>query len=196
MSGKLDDPLWSRAATTAAFVEPGDGSAARGHEVAAYAKLGRDDREALHRRRRARPLAVLALHARRSGPARLGVLRARPGHAPARLSRDNRDYHEMQFDVTARSSTRTGTTTTPPSRAHRPPPRRSSVTRSGSCKAERAEYLSDGHFYSVEIAIPWARPAGLNWQFRPEPGDVCACTSTAPAMASGSRSRGRRSAGR
>src|ERR1041385_7292079 len=45
LDGKLDDAAWADAATTAPFVEPGKGGEARGSDVAAFAKLGWDDRK-------------------------------------------------------------------------------------------------------------------------------------------------------
>jgi Carbohydrate family 9 binding domain-like len=170
LDGKLDDAVWAHAATTAAFVQPGDGSAAPRHDVAAFAKLGWD-REKLY-------VGVLIFDRSPFSPftredvdphdweksSALEIM-AQPG-TPS----DNRDYYEMQFDVhgaifdTHWDDYNTPITTTDGQKVFGHP--------EWSCKAERAVYVEPDHFYSMEIAIPWNAFVPGRFAIPPRAGDT------------------------
>lgn len=170
MDGKLDDAVWSHAATTSAFVEPGNGQAAPGSEVAAFAKLGWDDKN----------LYVGAVVLDRSPFSPFTRDEADP-HDWEKSSAvelmiqpgdhgDNKDYYEIQVDVHgAVFDTHWDDYNTP-------------ITNSGaekifghqewSCHAERAIFVQDSRFYSMEIAIPWSAFVQGRTPVPPKAGDV------------------------
>ncbi len=170
IDGKLDDAAWSQAISTSAFVEPGDGAEARTHEVAAFAKLGWDDQKlyvgaVIFDRAPFSPFTSgdVDPHCWEKSSALEVMLQ--PGDPG-----DNRDYYEMQFDVHgAAFDTHWDDYNTP-------------ITTGGagkvfghqewSSKAERAAWVSDGRFYSVEVAIPWSAFAPGRTAIPPKAGDV------------------------
>jgi hypothetical protein len=170
IDGKLDDAAWAAAAATNAFVQPGDGAEAREHEVAAFAKLGWDDQKlyigaVVFDRAPFSPFTrddVDPHDWEKSSALEVMLQPGDPG--------DNRDYYEMQFDVHGAVfdthwddyNVPKGTAAGQPTFGHQ----------EWSCKAERAVYLADGRFYSVEIAIPWAALVPGRTATPPKPGDV------------------------
>jgi hypothetical protein len=170
LDGKLDDAVWSHAATTSAFVEPGSGAAAPGHDVAAFARLGWDEKNlyvgaVVFDRSPFSPFHrddVDPHDWEKSSAIELMVQPGDPG--------DNRDYYEIQIDVHgAVFDTHWDDYNKP-------------ITNAGaekvfghpawSCKAERAVHLADSRFYSLEIAIPWSAFLPGRSALPPKPGDV------------------------
>ena len=165
LDGKLDDAVWANAATTSAFVEPGNGAEAPKSEVAAFAKLGWDDKN----------LYVGAVifdgspvspfnrddvdphDWEKSSALELMVQPGDPGN--------NTNYYEIQVDVHgAVFDTRWDDYNTPQTNG---PSGHVFGHQDWSCKAERAIYTSDGRFYSMEIALPFTA-----FGAPPKPGDV------------------------
>jgi len=170
LDGKLDDAVWAHAATTSAFVEPGNGNAAPGHEVAAFAKLGWDEKSlyvgaVVFDRSPFSPFTrddVDPHDWEKSSALELMIQPGDPG--------DNRDYYEIQVDVHGAIFDSHWDDYNKP------------ITNEGaekifghmnwSCHAERAIYLSDNRFYSEEIAIPWSAFVPGRSALPPKPGDV------------------------
>lgn len=170
MDGKLDDAIWSRAATTAAFVQPGDGAAAPGHEVAAFAKLGWDDKNlyigaVIDDRAPFSPFNKDDVDPHDWEKSSALEVMLQPGDP-----HDNRDYYEMQFDVHgAVFDTHWDDYNTPITNQNA---EKIFGHQEWSCKAERATFLSDGHFYSMELALPWSAFVPGRTAIPPKPGDV------------------------
>jgi hypothetical protein len=170
LDGKLDDAVWSHAATTAPFVEPGNGNDAPGHEVAGFAKLGWDQKNlyvgaVVFDRSPFSPFHrddVDPHDWERSSALELMIQPGDPG--------DNRDYYEIQVDVQGAVFDSHWDDYNKP------------ITNEGAEKifghmswsshAERAAYVSDGRFYSLEIAIPWSAFVPGRSALPPKPGDV------------------------
>ncbi len=154
IDGKLDDAAWSQAVSTSAFVQPGDGTEARGHEVAAFAKLGWDDQKlyvgvVIFDRSPFSPFNRDDVDPHVWEKSSALELMLQPGDPG-----DNRDYYEMQFDVH-------GAIFDTHWDDYNLPIKNVSAEKifghqDWSCAAERAVYVADDRFYSVEIAIPWS----------------------------------------
>ena len=83
---------------------------------------------------------------------------------------DNRDYYEMQFDVHgAVFDTHWDDYNVPITNAGS---QKTFGHQEWSCKAERAVYVSDGHFYSMELALPWTAFQKGRTAIPPKPGDT------------------------
>jgi hypothetical protein len=170
LDGKLDDDVWSQAASTSAFVQPNDGAAAPKHEVAAFAKLGWDDKN----------LYVGAVIFDRSpfSPFNRDDIDPHDWEKSSALEvmlqpgdpGDNRDYYEMQFDVHgATFDTHWDDYNTP-------------ITNAGAekifghqgwaCNAERAVFMQDDRFYALEIALPWSAISPGRTPTPPRAGDT------------------------
>jgi Carbohydrate family 9 binding domain-like len=165
LDGKLDDVAWTDAATTAPFVEPGKGGEARGSDVAAFAKLGWDDRSfyvgaVIFDSSPVSPFGrddVDPHDWEKSSALELMVQPGDPGN--------NTNYYEIQIDVHgATFDTKWDDYNTPRTNG---PAGKIFGHQDWSSKAERAIYVSDGRFYALEIAIPWAA-----FGAPPKPGDV------------------------
>ena len=162
LDGKLDDAVWASAATTAAFVQPGDGSDAPGHEVAAFAKLGWDDQKlyvgaVVFDQAPTSPFSLDDVDPHdweKSSAVELMVQPNDPGN--------NTNYYEIQIDIHgATFDTHWDDYNTP-------------ITGGGtgkiyghqdwSCHAERATYIEHGRFYSIEIAVPFSAYSFKNGQ--------------------------------
>ena len=170
LDGKLDDAVWGQASPTAPFVQPGDGAEARSHEVAAWAKLGYDDQKlyvgaVIFDRAPFSPFSREDVDPHDWEKSSALELMIQPGDWP-----DNRDYYEIQVDVHgAVFDTHWDDYNVP-------------ITGSAaakvfghqdwSCAAERAVYVSDDRFYSLEIAIPWSAFVRGRAAIPPKPGDV------------------------
>ena len=166
LDGKLDDAVWANAATTAPFVQPGDGSDAPGHEVAAFAKLGWDDQKLY--------IGAVVFDQSPTSPFNRDdddphdwekssalELMVQPGDPG-----NNTNYYEIQIDIHgATFDTRWDDYNTPI--ANGGPQGKVFGHQDWSCHAERAIHIVDGRFYSMEIAIPFSAfgPA-------PKPGDT------------------------
>jgi len=183
MDGKLDDAVWSHAATTSAFVEPGNGEPAPGSEVAAFAKLGWDDKNLY--------VGAVVLDRSPFSPftrdendphdwekSSAMELMIQPGDHG-----DNKDYYEIQVDVHgAVFDTHWDDYNTPITNQNAD---KIFGHQEWSCHAERAIFVQDSRFYSMEIAIPWgafassaravppsADPATGRTPIPPKAGDV------------------------
>ncbi len=170
MDGKLDDAVWSQAASTSAFVQPGDGASAPGHDVAAFAKLGWDDQNlyvgaVIFDRAPFSPFNrddVDPHDWEKSSALEVMLQPGDPG--------DNRDYYEMQFDIHgAIFDTHWEDYNVPILNTGR---EKTFGHQDWSCKAERAVFIADDRFYSIEIAIPWKAFLPARTAIPPKPGDV------------------------
>jgi hypothetical protein len=168
--GKLDDAEWASADPTAPFVEPGNGNDAPNHDVAAFAKLGWDDQflyvgAVIDDRAPTSPFARDDVDPHvweKSSALELMIQPGDPG--------DNRDYYEIQVDVHGAVFDSHWDDYNVP------------ITGAGankifghqdwSCKAERAIFVEDNRFYSLEIKIPWSAFARGRTPIPPKPGDV------------------------
>ena len=179
MDGKLDDAVWSHAATTSAFVEPGNGEAAPSSEVAAFAKLGWDDKNLY--------IGAVVLDRSPFSPftrdetdphdwekSSAMELMIQPGDwasSPrAGTPGDNKDYYEIQVDVHgAVFDTHWDDYNTPITNQNAD---KIFGHQEWSCHAERAIFVQDSRFYSMEIAIPWSAFVQGRAPIPPKPGDV------------------------
>ena len=170
MDGKLDDPIWAKAAMTGAFVQPGDGSAAPGHEVAAFARFGWDEQHlyigaVVHDRSPFSPFTRDEVDPHDWEKSSAVEVMLQPGDPG-----DNRDYYEMQFDVHG------AIFDTHWDDYNIPITNQSAEKIFGhqewSCKAERAVYIADDRFYSMEISIPWTALLPARTPIPPQPGAV------------------------
>jgi hypothetical protein len=153
LDGKLDDPAWADAATTAPFVQPANGAEAHGGDVAAFAKLGWDDRSFYVGAVIFDPSPVSPFGRddvdphdwEKSSALELMVQPGDPGN--------NTNYYEIQIDVHgATFDTRWDDYNTPRTTG---PGGKIFGHQEWSSKAERAIFVGDG-FYALEIAIPWS----------------------------------------
>jgi hypothetical protein len=170
LDGKLDDDAWSTAAVLGPLVEPGDGRAAESHPIASWARLGWDDSH-LHIGVVVRDRAPKSpFHRDDVDPhvwgAASGVeLMLQPGDPG-----DNRDYYELQVDVAgAVFDSHFDDYNAPITGAG---PARVFGHQDWSSKVERAIYVDEGHFYSIEIALPWSSLAPGRSAIPPRAGDV------------------------
>lgn len=170
LDGKLDDAVWANAATTSAFVDPASGSDVGNHEVAAFAKLGWDDQKlyvgaVVFDRSPVSPFNRDDIDPHdweKSSALELMVQPGDPG--------DNRDYYEIQVDVHgATFDTHWDDYNTPIANGSAG---KVFGHQEWSSQAERAIYTSEGHFYSLEIAIPWSAFIANRSALPPKPGDV------------------------
>ncbi len=176
LDGKLDDAVWSSAKPTAPFVQPGDGAEAKNHEVAAWAKLGYDDQKlyvgaVIFDRAPVSPFNRDDVDPHDWEKSSALELMIQPGDPT-----DNRDYYEIQVDVHgAVFDTHWDDYNVPQSGGQGA--QHVFGHQDWSCAAERAVYVSDDRFYSLEVAIPWSafvsagRAAGRA-SVPPKPGDV------------------------
>ena len=165
LDGKLDDAIWSNAATTAPFVQAGDGSDAPGHEVAAFAKLGWDDQKlyigaVVFDQSPTSPFNrddVDPHDWEKSSALELMVQPGDPGN--------NTNYYEIQIDIHgATFDTRWDDYNTPITNGAQG---KVFGHQDWSCHPERAIHVVDGRFYSMEIAIPFSA-----FGPPPKPGDT------------------------
>lgn len=172
IDGKLDDAVWSNAATTSAFVEPTDGADAPGHDVAAFAKLGWDDHDlyigaVVFDRAPLSPFNREDVDPHDWEKSSALEVMLQPGDP-----HDNRDYYEMQFDVHgAIFDTHWDDYNTPITNAGG---NKTFGHQDWSCKAERGVFIADDRFYSIELAIPWSAlvTTSARTPIPPKVGDV------------------------
>jgi hypothetical protein len=171
LDGKLDDPAWTAAAAAGPLVDPGVGrDAAPDHPTWAWARLGWDDR-ALYVAFLVRDRAPTSPFQRDDRDphvwgASSGVeLMLQPGDPG-----DNRDYYELQVDVHGAvfdshfddyNQPITGTGAA-----------RTFGHQEWSSAVERAVYVHDRGFWSVELALPWTSFAPARVAIPPRAGDV------------------------
>ena len=165
LDGKLDDAVWSSATTTAPFVQPGDGTDAPGHEVAAFAKLGWDDQKLYIGAVVFDPSPTSPFNRddvdphdwEKSSALELMVQPGDPGN--------NTNYYEIQIDIHgATFDTRWDDYNTPITSGAEG---KVFGHQDWSCHAERGIHVVDGRFYSMEIAIPFSAFGPT-----PKPGDT------------------------
>ncbi len=168
--GKLDDPEWTTAAATSAFVEPGSGAEAPGHEVAAFAKLAWDEQNfyigaVIYDRSPVSTFAATDIDPHVWEKSSAIELMIQPGDFG-----DNKDYYEIQVDAHgAVFDSHWDDYNTPIT---------GSVTskifghQDWSCKQEHAIYTQADRFYSLEIAIPWSAFVAGRTSLPPKSGDV------------------------
>jgi hypothetical protein len=170
LDGKLDDAAWAQAALLGPFVDPRDGRPSPASPVAAFARLGWDDK-ALYLGVVVHDVAPVSKFGRDDVDphvwgASSGIeLMLQPGDPG-----DNKDYYELQVDVNGAvfdshfddyNAPITGTG-----------PAKVFGHQDWSSKAERAIYVHRKSFWSVEVALPWSSIAGARVAVPPKPGDV------------------------
>jgi hypothetical protein len=171
LDGKLDDAAWAQAVALGPFADCGDGHAVSRSPVAAFARVGWDER-ALY-------AGVVVRDDKPSSPfgrddvdphvwgASSGIeLMLQPGDPG-----DNRDYYELQIDVNGAvfdshfedyNQPITGTTRETRVFGHQ----------DWSSHVERAITVDKGRFYAIEFALPWTSIASARVAVPPKPGDV------------------------
>lgn len=171
IDGKLDEPVWQGAKATARFVNPGNGQTPGSHPVAAFARLGWDEKNLY--------LGVVVDDDAPAAPfgrddvdphlwemSSAVELMLQPGDPG-----DNREYYEMQFDTMgAMFDTKWDDYNQPISGSD--PATKKFGHMEWSCKAERAAFVQRGKLYSIEVAIPWSSFTSSRVAVPPKPGDV------------------------
>ena len=170
LDGKLDDEAWTSAALLGPLVEPGAGSAALKSPVAAIARMTWDDKNlylgvVVHDVAPTSPFARTDVDPHVWGAASGIELMLQPGDPG-----DNKDYYELQVDVNGAvfdshfddyNSPITGTGAD-----------KKFGHMEWSSGVARAVFQAIGHFYSVELALPWSSIANARTSVPPKPGDV------------------------
>lgn len=170
LDGKADEAEWSGAAVLGPFVDTGDGRVLLKHPVAGFARAGWDDQNlylafVVEDRDPTTPFARDTTDPHIFAKASGIELMLQPGD----LS-DNRDYYELQVDPSgALFDTRWDDYMKP-------------VTKTGDTKIfghldwqsglQRAVFVQKGTFWSVEVALPWAKLAPTRVAAPPVRGDV------------------------
>jgi hypothetical protein len=171
LDGKLDDAAWAHATSLGPFGDCGDGHAISRGPVAAFARVGWDER-ALY-------VGVVVRDDKPASPflrddvdphvwgASSGIeLMLQPGDPG-----DNRDYYELQIDVNGAvfdshfddyNQPITGTTKETRVFGHQ----------DWASHVERAITVDAGHFYAIEFALPFSALAPARVSIPPRPGDV------------------------
>jgi hypothetical protein len=170
LDGKLDDAVWAQAATLGPFVDPRNGRTVEKSPVAAFARMGWDDRNlylgvVVHDGKPTSPFKRDDVDPHVWGSSSGIEMILQPGDPG-----DNRDYYELQVDVN-------GAVFDSHFDDYNAP-----ISGSGSAKvfghqdwssgAERAIYVHKGSFWSVEVALPWSSISGARVAVPPKPGDV------------------------
>jgi hypothetical protein len=169
--GKLDDPCWQSTGALGPLVDPGGGGEARAdHPVAAFARFAYDDTKlylafVVRDRDPATPFGRDDIDPHVWGKSSAVEVMLQPGDFA-----DNRDYYEFQVDTAGAifdshfddyNAPITGTG-----------PAKVFGHQDWSAHAERASFVSKGHFYSIEVAIPWSAYAPGRTPIPPHAGDV------------------------
>jgi hypothetical protein len=168
LDGQLDD--WSGAATLGPFVDTGNGHPEVKHPIATFARAGWDDQNlylafVVRDRSPSSPFGRDDVDPHVWGKSSGVEIMLQPGD-----SHDNRDYYEIQVDVGGAVFDSHWDDYMSP------------VTGSGpdkifghmdwSSHVQRATTVRSGHFWSVEIALPWSSLATGRVAIPPKPGDV------------------------
>ena len=170
IDGKLDEIAWQGAAVLGPLGDPSTGAEADRHPVAAFAKIGWDER-ALY-------LGIVVRDRSPSSPFRGNdldphlwskssaiELMLQPGDPG-----DNRDYYELQVDVQgAVWDTRFDDYNQPITGAGA---QRLFGHQEWSSQVERAVFVDKDHFYAVELSLPWATLTSARVAVPPRKGDV------------------------
>ncbi len=170
LDGKLDDPAWAGASVLGPLVDPGTGAAATSHPVAAWARIGWDDQHlfvgvVVRDRAPKSSFARDAIDPHVWGSSSGIELVMQPGDPG-----DNRDYYELQVDVA-------GAVFDSHFDDYNAPATAAGAARvfghqEWSSGVERASYLKNGSFYTVELAVPWSAFAPARVPIPPHAGDV------------------------
>lgn len=170
LDGKLDDPAWASAAVLGPLGDAGSGAEVDKHPVAAWARMGWDD-EKIYLGVVVRDRAPRSpFHREDFDPhvwgASSGIeMILQPGDPG-----DNRDYYELQVDVAgAVFDSHFDDYNLPVSGAGR---ERLFGHQDWSSRVERGIFVDEGHFYSIELAVPWSAFAPGRVPIPPRAGDV------------------------
>src|SRR6185436_9228402 len=168
LDGRLDE--WDGAATLGPFVDTGSGKVEEKHPVATFARAAYDDQN-LYFAFVVRDKAPSSPFGRDDADPHVwgkssGVeIMLQPGDP-----RDNRDYYEIQVDVGgAVFDSHWDDYMTPLSGSG---PDKIFGHMDWSSRVQRASYVMSGHFWAVEIALPWSSLAPGRSAIPPRPGDV------------------------
>jgi hypothetical protein len=170
MDGKLDEAAWSNATALGPFVQPGNGAESNGSPADGFARVAWDDTKLYFGFvvRDRSPFSPFTQEDKdphiweKSSAIEIMLQPGDPG--------DNRDYYEIQVDVHgAVFDTHWDDYNTP-------------ITGSGDSKSfghmdwsgqiERAIYVANDAYYSVEMAIPWSALVKGRTAIPPKAGDV------------------------
>ena len=170
LDGKLDDAAWAKAATLGPLVDPLRGGAIKSSPVAAFARIGFTD-DALwlgvvvHDKSPVAPFGRDDVDPHVWGKSSGIEMMLQPGDPG-----DNKDYYELQVDVGG------AVFDSHFDDYNRP------ITGEGAARVfghqdwasgvERAIHVERGHFYSVEVKLPWKSIVGARVAVPPKPGDV------------------------
>lgn len=173
LDGKLDEPMWQTAIALGPFVGPGNGEAAHPKSpVAGFAKLAWDD-EKLY-------LGAVVSDRAPTSPFQQGdvdphiwekssaiELMLQPGDPG-----DNRGYFELQIDIASAVFDTSWFDYNKPITGGPSEETKKFGHMEWSSKVERAVFVEQGQFYSIEAAIPWSAFTGIRFPSPPKPGDV------------------------
>jgi len=170
IDGKLDEPAWAAATALAPLVQPGNGAEASGTAVDGFARAAWDENKIYFGfvvRDRA-PVSPFAQDDKdphiweKSSAIEIMLQPGDPG--------DNRDYYEIQVDVhDALFDTHWDDYNVPQSGAGND---RIYGHMDWSSAAERAVYIQNDAFFSMEIALPWSAFVKGRSAIPPKAGDV------------------------
>jgi len=170
LDGKLDDAVWQHATALGPFVDPGEGADDTSALAGAFAKIGYDDK-ALYLAFYVRDVSPVAPFEKSETDPHLWEkssaveVMLQPGNAG-----DNRDYYEMQYDTKgAAFDTHWDDYNTPI--------QESSTGKifghqEWSSNADRAAYVEQDRYYTIEVAIPWSALVKGKTPIPPKSGDV------------------------
>jgi len=171
IDGKLDEPFWQTTTALGPFVGPGNGEAPPAkHPVAGFARMGWDDNNlylgaVVSDQNPVTPFKRDEVDPHLWQAASALELMIQPGDPG-----DNKGYYEVQIDIAG------AVFDTKWDDYNKPITGDGDAKRFGhmewSCKAERASFVDQGKFYSIEAAIPWSAFEGSRVSVPPKPGDV------------------------
>ncbi len=173
LDGKLDEPMWQTAVALGPFVGPGNGAAAHPKSpVSGFAKLAWDD-EKLY-------LGAVVGDGAPISPFQQGdvdphiwekssaiELMIQPGDPG-----DNRQYFELQIDIAGAVFDTSWNDYNKPITGGPAEADKKFGHMEWSSKVERAVYVEQGKYYSIEAAIPWTAFAGTRFASPPKAGDT------------------------
>ncbi len=170
LDGELDDAVWSGAATLGPFVDTFSGKVEEKHPVATFARAGWDDQNlylafVVRDRAPTSPFGRDDVDPHIWGKSSGVEIMLQPGDAG-----DNRDYYEIQVDVGgAVFDSHWDDYMTPVSGAG---PDKIFGHMDWASHLKAGVHNLAGHFWSVEIALPWSSLAPARVAIPPKPGDV------------------------
>jgi Carbohydrate family 9 binding domain-like len=170
IDGKLDDAAWESATTLGPFVDPGQGNEDMSALAGAWAKVGWDDK-ALYFAFFVRDTSPMAPFDKSETDPHLWEkssaieVMLQPGNPG-----DNRDYYEMQYDTKgAAFDTHWDDYNDPIVEA---PTGKVFGHQEWSSKADRAAFVEQDRYYTLEVAIPWTSFVKGRTAIPPKAGDV------------------------